>query len=156
MKILRLIGMTLVVIMIFTNITACNDDNSEETKGSTIEDYCSLLYGSWYKETKEEYFKNFKRYIFSTDKSLVVYTKYANRLMSPNDGIYTEWRIYPETISRGVWYVEQKENSFYLRIKWNGNGSYNEYLISYLDDKILNFGEGYSGDLYRGDNKPDF
>ncbi|HBO07266.1 MAG TPA: hypothetical protein DD464_11570 [Bacteroides sp.] len=97
-------------------------------------------------------------YKFSTNKSVVRYTKSASRTKSTMNGstTYSEWIVDNEYSTNGLWYLEQNGDLIYLRIQWNGNDFYSGYQIAYLNDGVLNFNDGFSSDLNKGDKSPNF
>lgn len=147
------------MVVACVNLSSCsNDDNSEPDSNRSIEQYSSLLYGSWYREVNNELSKTFMSYKFSTNKSVVRYTKSASRTKSTMNGstTYSEWIVDNEYSTNGLWYLEQNGDLIYLRIQWNGNDFYSGYQIAYLNDGVLNFNDGFSSDLNKGDKSPNF
>lgn len=159
MNVFRLQIRTILTIMLITYCTACsNDDSPQQEDNTTIEEYYSLLYGAWYREVNDELSKTFMSYKFSSNKSVVRYTKSASRTKSTMNGstTYSEWSVDNEYSTNGLWYLEQNGNLIYLKIQWNGNNFYSGHLITYLDDGLLNFSDGFNSDLNKGDKSPNF
>lgn len=159
MNVFRLQIRTMLTIMLITYCTACsNDDSPQQEDNTTIEEYYSLLYGAWYREVNDELSKTFMSYKFSSNKSVVRYTKSASRTKSTMNGstTYSEWSVDNEYSTNGLWYLEQNGNLIYLKIQWNGNNFYSGHLITYLDDGLLNFSDGFNSDLNKGDKSPNF
>lgn len=159
MNVFRFQFRTIFTIILITYCTACsNDDSPQQEDNTTIEEYYSLLYGSWYREVNSELSKTFMSYKFSSNKSVVRYTKSASRTKSTMNGstTYSEWIVDNEYSTNGLWYLEQNGNLIYLKIQWNGNDFYSGHLITYLDDGLLNFSDGFNSDLNKGDKSPNF
>lgn len=155
----KLITKTIFMVILVAYFTACSsDDMPQQENNATIEKYSSMLYGSWYREVNNELSQTFMSYKFSSNKNIVRYTKSAKRTKATMNGstVYSEWIIDNEYSTNGLWHLEQNGNLTYLKIQWNGNDFYSGHLITYLDDKFLNFGDGFSSDLNKGDKSPNF
>ena len=159
MKALRLLFVTALWVTLCTSIYSCSkDDNPEQESGNLIEQYSLLLYGSWYRESNSELSKSFMNYKFSSNKSVVRYTKNAVREKATIGGIvsYSDWRVNNEYSTAGIWYIERKYERNYLEIQWDGNDFYSGYPISYLNSNLLNIDDGFSSDLNKGEKSPNF
>ena len=161
MKTFKLLATSLLVAL-STGFTSCGDDNisNDGTDNNTINEYYSMLYGSWYREVNNELSKTFMSYKFSTNKQVVRYTKTAERtkgFINGNIG-YSDWKVVNEYSTYGLWYLEKVEGTDLIRLKiqWDGNDFYSGKLINYLDGNILSFDDGFSNDLNKGDKSPNF
>lgn len=161
MKTFRLLATSLLVALC-TGLSSCGDDNisNDGTDDNAINEYYSMLYGSWYREINNELSKTFMSYKFSTNKQIVRYTKVAERtkgFINGNIG-YSDWEVVNEYSTYGIWHLEEMEgtNQIYLKIQWDGNDFYSGKLINYLDGNILSFDDGFSNDLNKGDKSPNF
>lgn len=161
MKAFRLL-VILLLVTVCTGFNSCGDDNinNDSTKDNTINEYYTMLYGSWYREVNKELSKTFISYKFSTNKQVVRYIKTAERTkwsMNGNIG-YSDWEVVNEYSTYGLWHLEEmgETNLIYLKIQWDGNDFYSGGLINYIDDNILNFNDGYNSDLNKGDKFPNF
>ena len=96
MKTFRLLATSLLVAL-GMGVSSCGDDNisNDGTDNNTINEYYSMLYGSWYREVNNELSKTFMSYKFSTNKQVVRYTKTAERtkgFINGNIG-YSDWKV---------------------------------------------------------------
>jgi predicted small secreted protein len=160
MKTFRLL-VTALLVATSMGLNSCkNDITGNNNDDNIIDEYYSMLYGSWYGEINGELSKTFISYKFSTNKQIVRYTKTAKRSkwsMNGNIG-YSDWEVDNEYSTYGLWYLEKmgETNLIYLKIQWDGNDFYSGHLINYLDDNILHFENGFSIDLSKGDKSPNF
>ena len=78
MRTIRLLATTLLVALSM-GVSSCGDDNisNNGTDDNTINEYYTMLYGSWYREVNNELSKTFMSYKFSANKQVVRYIKTA-------------------------------------------------------------------------------
>ena len=109
MRTIRLLATSLLVALSM-GVSSCGDDNisNDGTDDNTINEYYTMLYGSWYREVNNELSKTFMSYKFSTNKQVVRYTKTAERtkgFINGNIG-YSDWEVVNEYSTYGLWYLE--------------------------------------------------
>ena len=127
MKTLRLIGMTLLMVMLTVNFTACSDDDDDNELSLPVDNTLELLIGTWEGtgEVAGRLFKFNEDYTYSYDYSNETengtFEYFPNRYMFVTYYTTTNWgeenTIYTVVkITKDELYLNNNEN---FKINWN-------------------------------------
>lgn len=147
---------TILLIASCTFFIACSkDDEPKQDSNHSIEKYYSWIYGSWYREYKSETSHYFMSYIFYTNKTLATYFKSAKRVGTTSEG-NSIWKVENEYRRTGTWQIEEQGGLNYLTRTLDSIGHSIRTRIVYISPSLLNFEDGYTSDLNKGDKNPNF